>query len=130
MFVSLLYVTILRMSQFLLLRLRTDTSKDIEIIVLRHQLAALRRQAGPLRPAPADRAILALLSRLLPRIGWTAFAVTPATLLRWHRDMVRRKWTHPRRRPGRPSTTPEVRALVYAWWPRTQHGGTDASTAS
>src|SRR5690242_10793129 len=100
------------MSQFLLLRLRGDVGKDIEILVLRHQLAVLRRQAGPLRPAPADRAIIALLSRLLPRIRWTAFAVTPATLLRWHRDMTRRKWTYPRRRPGRPPTMPEIRALV------------------
>ncbi|MBO3753023.1 hypothetical protein J5X84_43860 [Streptosporangiaceae bacterium NEAU-GS5] len=65
MFVSLLYMTVIRMSQFLLLRLRGDAGKDIEILVLRHQLAVLRRQAGPLRPAPTDRAILALLSRLL-----------------------------------------------------------------
>ncbi|MBO3753011.1 integrase core domain-containing protein [Streptosporangiaceae bacterium NEAU-GS5] len=125
MFVSLLYMTTIRMSQFFLFRLRTDAGKDIEIIVLRHQLAVLRRQAGPLRPTPADRAILALL----PRIRWTAFAVTPATLLRWHRDMVRRKWTYPRRRPGRPPISPEVRALVLrlasenpTWGHRRVHG--------
>jgi putative transposase len=73
--------------------------------------------------------MLALLSRLLPRIRWEAFAVTPATLLRWHRDMVRRKWTYPRRRPGRPPISPEIRALVLrlaaenpTWGHRRIHG--------
>jgi hypothetical protein len=90
-FVSLLHILLVRLGQFLLLQLRTDTGKDIEILILRHQLAVLRRQTGPLRPAPADRAILAPLSRLLPRIRWKTFVATPATLLRRHRDMVRRK---------------------------------------
>jgi hypothetical protein len=112
MFVSLLYTSLVRLGQFLLLRLRTDTSKDVEILVLRHQLAVLRRQTGPMRPSPTDRALLAVLSRLLPRIRWPAFVVTPATLLRWHRNMVRRKWNYPRRRPGRPSISPEIRALI------------------
>ncbi|MEO3859544.1 integrase core domain-containing protein [Acrocarpospora sp. B8E8] len=129
MFVSLLYLSLVRLGQFLLLRLRTDTSKDVEIIVLRHQLGVLRRQTGPMRPSPADRALLAVLSRLLPRIRWPAFVVTPATLLRWHRDMVRRKWTYPRRRPGRPPISPEIRALVLrlaaekpTWGHRRIHG--------
>ncbi|MEO3859753.1 integrase core domain-containing protein [Acrocarpospora sp. B8E8] len=129
MFVSLLYLSLVRLGQFLLLRLRTDTSKDVEIIVLRHQLAVLRRQTGPMRPSPTDRALLAVLSRLLPRIRWSAFVVTPATLLRWHRDMVRRKWTYPQRRPGRPPISPEIRALILrlaaenpTWGHRRIHG--------
>ncbi|MFD1119251.1 hypothetical protein, partial [Sphaerisporangium aureirubrum] len=95
--VWLLYLSLIRVGQFLLLRLRTDAGRDVEIIVLGHQLAVLRRQGGPMRPAPADRALPAVLSRLLPRIRWQAFVVTAATLLRWHRDMVRRKWGYPRR---------------------------------
>jgi hypothetical protein len=68
-FASPLYLSIIRFGQFLLLRLRTDARKDVEIIVLRHQLAVLRRQTGPMRPSPTDRALLAMLSRLLPRSG-------------------------------------------------------------
>jgi hypothetical protein len=66
-FTSLLYLSVVKLGQFLLLQLRTGTRKDIEILVLRHQLAVLRRQAGPLRPAPADRALPAMLSRLQAR---------------------------------------------------------------
>jgi len=89
---------------FLLLRrllnlLRLGTSpdeKDVEIAVLRHQLAVLRRQV--VRPcySPADRALLATLARLLSRERWAAFLVTPATLLHWHRELVARSWTYPR----------------------------------
>src|SRR2546426_10437101 len=70
--------------------------KDIEIAVLRHQLAVLHRQVARPRYAPTDRLILAMLARLLPRQRWSAFLVTPATLLRWHRELVRRRWTYPR----------------------------------
>ncbi|MEO3859542.1 hypothetical protein [Acrocarpospora sp. B8E8] len=95
MFASLLYLSLVRLGQFLLLRLRTDTSKNVDIIVLRHQLAVLRRQTGPTRPSPAVRALLAVLSRPLPRIRWPAFIVTPATPLRWHRNMVRQTGSSP-----------------------------------
>src|SRR5713226_9145558 len=67
--------------------------KDIEIAVLRHQLAVLHRQVARPRYAPTDRLILAMSARMLPREGWSAFLVTPATLLRWHRELVRRRWT-------------------------------------
>ncbi len=68
--------------------------KDVEIAVLRHQLAVLRRQVARPRYAPTDRLILATLARLLPRERWSAFLVAPATLLRWHRELVRRRWTY------------------------------------
>jgi putative transposase len=93
-------------------RAREDRSRDIEILVLRHQLHVLRRQVGRPRFRPFDGAMLAALFRVLPRDRWSAFLVTPQTLLRWHRELVCRKWTSPRRRPGRPSIDPEARALV------------------
>src|SRR2546426_7024719 len=71
--------------------------KDVEIAVLRHQLAVLHRQVARPRYAPTDRLILARLARLLPRERWSAFLVTPATLLRWHRELVRHRWTYPRK---------------------------------
>ena len=73
-------------------------AKDIEIAVLRHQLTVLRRQVARPRYTPADRMLLATLARFLPRDRWSAFLVTPATLLRWHRDLVRRRWTYPNTR--------------------------------
>jgi hypothetical protein len=103
---------IIRFAQFLVLRCRADIDKDVEILVLRHQVAVLRRQVGNVRTPPADRAVLALLSRLLSRLRWPAFFVTPATLLRWHRDAVRRRWTYPSRQRGRPPVSVEIRRLV------------------
>jgi putative transposase len=109
---SLLYGLTRNTLGVMLLRIRGDAAKDIEILVLRHQLAVLRRQVN--RPAlePADRVLLAALSRLLPRTRWNAFVVTPATLLRWHRELVARKWTYPRKTPGRPPVRAEIRQLV------------------
>jgi transposase InsO family protein len=72
--------------------------KDVEIAVLLHQLAVLHRQGAHPRYAPTDRLVLATLAKLLPRERWSAFLVTPATLLRWHRELVRRRWTY-RREP-------------------------------
>jgi putative transposase len=128
-FASLLYKLACRFAQFVVLRFRADVDKDMEILVLRHQLAVLRRQIGRVRTEPADRAILALLSRLLPRPRWPAFFVTPTTLLRWHRDMVRRRWTYQSPRGGRPPTPTQVRMLVLrlaaenpCWGHRRIHG--------
>jgi hypothetical protein len=81
-------------------------------LILRQVRAVLRRQVRRLDLEPADRAVLAGLSRLLPRGRWAAFFVTPATLLRWHRNLIARRWTYPPRRPGRPPVTAEVRELV------------------
>jgi putative transposase len=80
-----------------------DLSKDVEILVLRHQLKVLRRQAGRPRLRRLDRIVLAAASRVLPRPAWSSFMVSPQTLLRWHRELVRRKWTYRRKcRVGRP----------------------------
>ena len=76
----------------------TPDEKDVEIAVLRHQLAVLRRQVARPRYSLADRALLATLARRLSRERWAAFLVTPATLLRWHRELIARSWTYPRRR--------------------------------
>jgi putative transposase len=124
---SFLYKSIIRFAQFV--RFRADVDKEVEILVLRHQLAVLRRQIGKVRTEPADRAVIALLSRLLPRARWPTFFVTPATLLRWHRNAVLRKWTYPPRRGGRPPTSAEIRTLVLqlatenpCWGHRRIHG--------
>ena len=89
-----------------------DTAKDLELLVLRHEVAVRRPQVA--RPAlqPADRVLLAALSRRLPRDRWAAFFVTPSTLLRWHRELVTKKWMYPRRTPARPPLRQEVRDLV------------------
>jgi putative transposase len=94
---------------------RSDLSKDAELLVVRHENQVLRRQLrGRLRWDHADRLWLAALSRLVSRRRWPeAFPVTPATILRWHRNLVARKWDYAsRRRPGRPSTGTSVRTLV------------------
>jgi hypothetical protein len=87
-------------------------AKEIEILVLRHELAVLRRQHPRPRLQPSDRALLAALSRLLPRARWSVFVVRPETLLRWHRRMVRRHWTFPTTSTGRPPISEHVQQLV------------------
>ncbi|MGH3797652.1 MAG: helix-turn-helix domain-containing protein [Pseudonocardiaceae bacterium] len=93
---------------------RRDLSKDAELLVLRHENTVLRRQVTRVRYTPADRAWLAALSRLLPRRRWAeVFAVTPATILAWHRRLVSRKWDYTaRRRPGCPPTAAVIKKLV------------------
>ena len=93
---------------------RREVSRDAELLVLRHENAVLRRQVGQVRYQPGDRLWLAALSRLIPRRQRSeVFAVTPATLLAWHRRLVTRPWDYTsRRRPGRPSTPATVRKLV------------------
>jgi putative transposase len=91
---------------------RSEFAKDLELLVLRHQLAVLGRQERRPLLRPADRALLAGLARLLPPRRRHGLVVTPQTLLRWHRELVRRKWAQPRRSPGRPPTDGRVRELV------------------
>jgi hypothetical protein len=90
-----------------------DGTKDLEILVLRHQLGVLRRKAARPRFTAFDLILLAVASRALPHNRWTSFLVTPQTLLRWHRELVRRKWTYrTTRKPGRPPIDAEVAVLV------------------
>jgi hypothetical protein len=75
-----------------------EASEDVEIAVLRHQLKVLRRQAGRPRFRPIDRVFLAAAARLMRRERWASLLITPQTLLRWHRELVRRKWIYRTRR--------------------------------
>jgi hypothetical protein len=98
----LAYLTLCRSIQLLVLLVRGDAAKDLEILVLRHQLTVLRRQVARPRLEPADRALLAAVSRVLPRARWSCFLVKPETLLRWHRRLVAGAWsTHLARTAGR-----------------------------
>ena len=94
------------------LRCRSDAANEVEILVLRHELALLRRQVGRPSCRPADRVFLAALARMLPRNRWGSVFVHPETIRRWHRSLLARRWTYPPRRPGRPSTGAGVRALI------------------
>jgi putative transposase len=112
---SVVYLLTRRMRGCLKLLARREASKDAELLVLRHENAVLRRQTGRVRYQPGDRLWLAALSRpLIPRRRWAeVFAVTPATLLAWHRRLVTRKWDYTsRRHSGRPPTAAAIRKLV------------------
>jgi putative transposase len=110
--VSSLYLVACRLLALLVLLARGDRSKELEILVLRHELAILRRQAGRPRFESSDRLVLAALSRVAPRRSWGAFPVRPETLLRWHRRLVAQRWTYPHRRPGRPPIERGIRELI------------------
>src|SRR6266516_3292318 len=108
----LAYLTLCRSVQLLALLARGDAAKDLEILVLRQQLTVLRRQLPRPRLEPADRALLAAVSRVLPRDRWSCFLVTPDTLRRWHRRLVAGAWTYPHRQTGRPPLDQEVQQLI------------------
>ncbi|HEY8871251.1 MAG TPA: hypothetical protein VIM30_17915, partial [Candidatus Limnocylindrales bacterium] len=93
---------------------RRQDEKDIELLVLRHQVKVLQRQVTRPRLNRLDRVLLAAASRAMTRSRWSSFVVRPETLLRWHRELVRKKWTYRTRRghPGRPPIEPEVRELI------------------
>jgi putative transposase len=101
-----------RVLSWLALLARSDAAKDIEILVLRHEVAVLRRSNPRPTMSWLDRAVLSALGRLLPPSLRQLRLVSPRTLLRWHAELVARRWTYPRRRPGRPRTAPPIRALV------------------
>ncbi|MBQ0906958.1 integrase core domain-containing protein [Micromonospora sp. U21] len=111
MSLHLIYLVFCRIAGWLSLLARTTAAKDLEILVLRHENAVLRRQNPNPRPDWADRAALAALIRLLPRTLKAHRLVTPATVLRWHRRLVARHWTYPHRL-GRPPIDPALAALV------------------
>jgi transposase len=109
---KLVYLALRHVISLLVLLARGDATKDIEIVVLRHQLAVLRRQIPRPKLQPTDRALLAALSRALPRSRWSCFFVKPDTLLGWHRRLVAGAWTYPNRGAGRPSLDEEVQQLI------------------
>jgi putative transposase len=108
---SVFYTVLWQVLQLLALRFRSNDFKDLEILVLRHELAVLRRRSHRPAMTPIDRLFLTAASRLLPRGRWQAFIITPATLLRWHRRMVAQRWTYASR-CGRPPIRRDVRALA------------------
>jgi hypothetical protein len=92
---------------------RLQDEKDIDLLVLRHQVKVLQRQVKRPRLNRLDRVFLAAASRAMTRSSWSSFVVRPETLLRWHRELVRKKWTHRRTgHPGRPPIDPDVRDLI------------------
>jgi putative transposase len=125
------YLAVLRVFGWLAPLARSDRAKDAEILLLRHQVAVLQRQAGTPKLSWADRAILSALARLLPcrHLRQLRLIISPRTLLRWHAGLVKRCWAYPRRAPGRPRTAQAIRALVLemarnnsAWGYRRIHG--------
>src|SRR5256885_5454672 len=125
------YLAVLRVCSWLALLARSDRAKDAEILILRHQVAVLQRQATTPRLSWADRAVLSALARLLPggQLRQLRLIITPRTLARWHADLGRRRWAYPRRAPGRPRTAQAMRSLALemahdyrGWGYRRIHG--------
>jgi putative transposase len=129
MALQLIYLLFSKLLSWMVLRTRSDTTKEIEILVLRHQLAVLQRRTLRPRMGWPDRALIAALTRLLPTRRRLGFLVTPATVLRWHRRLVTRHWTTRPARSGRPSIPDGLRALAVRlakenpnWGYRRVHG--------
>jgi putative transposase len=128
MTLRLLYLLFCQALRWLALLARSSAAKDAELLILRHEVVVLRRQVSRPRVDWADRAVLAGLARLLPRPTRRGLFVRPETLLRWHRDLVRRRWSYPHQR-GRPALAAELRPLVLrlakenpTWGYRRIHG--------
>ena len=111
MLIRLFYLFMVRLFGWLALLARSDVSKNVEILVLRHEVAVLRRQVARPKPDWADRAVIAALTRQLPRHLRVQRIVTPGTLLAWHRRIVKNTWTCPNT-TGRPPIPEEIRQLV------------------
>jgi putative transposase len=111
MSLRLLYLIFIRLCGWLILLSRSSASKNAELLVLRHEVAVLRRTHPRPRLDWADRAVMAALIRLLPGRLRARRLVTPGTVLRWHRRLVTRKWTYPNR-TGRPPASAEIAALI------------------
>jgi putative transposase len=109
---SFVYRLVCRVAELLRVHRMDTAAKDAEILVLRHQLAVLNRQVARPRFSWSDRALIATLVKLVPRERWSAFLVTPETILRWHRALVRCRWTYPHRRPGRPPLPQQTVELI------------------
>ena len=129
MALCLIYFVFSKLMSWIVLRSRSDATKEIEILVLRHQLAVLRRRTPRPRISWPDRAVLAALTRLLPTRRRCGLLVTPSTILRWHRRLIARHWTTQPTRSGRPAIPAGLRALVVrlatensSWGYRRIHG--------
>jgi putative transposase len=109
---KLAYLTVCRSVELLVLLARDQAAKDLELLVLRHQLTVLRRQLPRPKLEPADRALLAAVSRVLPRSRWSCFLVRPETLLHWHRRLIAGAWTYPHRQTGRPPLDQDIQQLI------------------
>ena len=128
MSLRLLYLIMIRVFGWLFLLGRSEASKDAEIMMLRHEVAVLRRQVARPKPDWADRAILAALARLLPAVLGASRLVSPGTLLAWHHRLITRRWTY-LNWPGRTQTSQDIRDLILrlarenpAWGYRRVHG--------
>ena len=129
MALQLIYLVSSKLLSWMVLRTRSDATKDLEILVLRHQLAVLQRRTPRPQMSWTDRALIAALTRLLPVHRRLRLLVTPATILRWHRQLVARRWTTQHALPGRPAIPAGLRALVLrlanenpTWGYRRVHG--------
>jgi putative transposase len=120
---SFVYLAVRNLFALVALLVRSPRSKELEILLLRHELAILRRQSGRPRLRRVDRALLAALSRSLPRPSWTSFPVKPETLLAWHRQLVARRWTYPHRKPGRPPLEESLCSLILRLARENSHWG-------
>jgi hypothetical protein len=134
MLLALLYSLFRLLLDLLLVRCRSEANLQSEVLLLRHQLRVLQRQTRRPRWQPGARLLLAALSRRLPRPDWASFLVSPETILRWHRELVRRKWyafgRRPRHRLGRPALPTECQQLILRLAARTRAGAFAASRAS
>jgi putative transposase len=110
--ISCFYWLLRHLLDLSVLRCRSDDANEIEILVLRHELAVLRRQVARPSCRPADRMVIAALARMLPRDRWGSVFVRPETIRRWHRSLLARRWTYPHRSPGSPATSSDVRAFI------------------
>ena len=120
---SFVYLAVRNLVALVWLLARPRRAKELEILVLRHELAVLRRQGRQPTLTRADRALLAALSRSLPRVAWAGFSLKPETLLRWHRQLVARRWTYAHRAAARPPLESSLRTLIRRLGQENPHWG-------
>jgi hypothetical protein len=127
---SYVYLALRHVLELIMLCCRSTEAKEVEILVLHHELAILRRQHPRPRLQPKDRALLAALSRQLPRAHWSVFLGKPETLLAWHRRLVRRRWIYASAPRGRPPVPDQVQQLIVRLAREIRSGATSGSAAN